>query len=42
MKDSFVEQVVFDLRKQSVKDSPHEYTFKKELDIWKNKPTIVT
>ena len=41
-KDSFTEQIVFDLRTSPTADSASDYTFKKELDVWQYKPTLVT
>ena len=41
-KDSFTEQVVFDLRTQLTADIATDYTFKKELDVWQYKPALVT
>ena len=42
LRDDFIEQIVFDLRKSNIQDNIKQKTFKKELEIWEDKPIIVT
>ena len=41
-RDDFIDQIVFDLRKSSNQTNIKQKSFKKDLEIWEEQPTIVT